>query len=104
MKRCFSNYCSIGIDGRIGYSFDKFRSSSRFMNMAIYSGIGIQKSFKKSTPMNHMIERMYVKRGVESYSEGEDGEMEMEMEGQGRVELQKRKSTPVDHHHKERSE
>ena len=64
IKRCFSNYCSIGIDGRIGYSFDKMRSSSRMMNLAIYGGIGIQKSFKKSAPINQLVEKMYVKKTI----------------------------------------
>ena len=64
IKRCFSNYCSVGIDGRIGYSFDKFRSSSRFMNLAIYGGIGIQKSFKKSKPINKIVDRMYIKKPI----------------------------------------
>ena len=55
IKRCFSNYCSIGIDGRIGYTFDKYRSSSRAINLAIYGGIGIQKSFKRSPPINKIV-------------------------------------------------
>ena len=64
IKRCFSNYCSLGIDGRIGYSFDKFRSSSRMMNLAIYGGIGIQKSFKKSVPINKLVEKLYVQKTI----------------------------------------
>lgn len=64
IKRPFSNYCSLGIDGRIGYSFDKMRSSSRVVNLAIYGGIGIQKSFKTSPPINKIVERMYIKKSI----------------------------------------
>lgn len=34
------------------------------MNLAIYGGIGIQKSFKRSPPINKLVDRMYVKKSM----------------------------------------
>lgn len=43
-RKAFTNYCSVGLDGRIGYSFDKHRSASRGMNLCIYGCIGCGKA------------------------------------------------------------
>lgn len=42
-KRSFVNYFSFGIDGKIGYSFDMHRTSSRIGNLAMYGVIGVIK-------------------------------------------------------------
>lgn len=34
------------------------------MNLAIYGGIGLQKSFKKSVAINKLVDRMYVKKSI----------------------------------------
>ena len=44
----FCNYFSVGIDGKVGYSFDLHRTSSRIGNMLVYGVMGIAKSFTKT--------------------------------------------------------
>ncbi len=47
LRRSFSNYFSVGIDARIGYSFDRHRTKSVFTNLLCYACIGIVKLFKR---------------------------------------------------------
>lgn len=42
------NYFSFGIDGKIGYSFDLHRTSSRMGNLAMYGCLGCIKSCTKT--------------------------------------------------------
>ena len=44
----FCNYFSVGIDGKVGYSFDLHRTSSRVGNMLVYGVMGAVKSFTKT--------------------------------------------------------
>lgn len=46
--RTFCNYFSFGIDGKIGYSFDKHRTKTRLGNLAMYGCIGLVKTFTKT--------------------------------------------------------
>lgn len=41
----FCNYFSLGIDGKVGFSFDLHRTSSRMGNLAVYGAMGLVKSF-----------------------------------------------------------
>jgi diacylglycerol kinase (ATP) len=43
IKRSFSNYFSLGIDARIGYSFDRRRTKNKFANLICYGCIGFWK-------------------------------------------------------------
>jgi hypothetical protein len=43
----FCNYFSFGIDGEIGYKFDKHRTSTRLGNMAVYGMMGIKTGLQK---------------------------------------------------------
>jgi hypothetical protein len=38
----------VGIDGKIGYSFDMHRTGSRIGNLAVYGAMGFVKSFTKT--------------------------------------------------------
>lgn len=58
LKRSFSNYLGVGIDARIGYSFDKHRTRNVFTNLLCYACIGIFKLFKRSNKMDELIENM----------------------------------------------
>lgn len=42
-NRKLVNYCSIGIDARIGLGFDKKRTKSRFCNKVVYAWEGVKK-------------------------------------------------------------
>ena len=57
-RRKLSNYCSIGIDARIGLGFDKLRSKNRFLNKIFYAWDGIKKFLKPSLSMTSVIEKM----------------------------------------------
>ena len=57
-KRKLSNYCSIGIDARIGLGFDKNRSKHRCINKLIYAWEGIKKFLKPSVNVGSVIEKM----------------------------------------------
>lgn len=57
-KRKLSNYCSIGIDARIGLGFDKSRSKNRIINKIVYAWEGFKKFIKPSTNMQTVIDRM----------------------------------------------
>ncbi len=48
MKKHFCNYFSIGVDGKIGFSFDMHRTSTRMGNLAMYGVLGLAKSFTKT--------------------------------------------------------
>jgi diacylglycerol kinase (ATP) len=48
ITRHFCNYFSVGVDGKIGYSFDSHRTSSRIGNLAVYGAMGLLKSFTKT--------------------------------------------------------
>ena len=49
------NYFSFGIDGKIGYSFDLHRTSSRLGNLAMYSLMGFVKSFTKTKTLGQLV-------------------------------------------------
>jgi hypothetical protein len=49
---------SVGIDGRIGYTFDQYRTTSRLLNLIVYGAIGIGKSCAKAMPVSNYISRM----------------------------------------------
>ena len=63
LSKAFCNYMSLGIDGRIGYTFDKYRTASRFMNLLVYGAIGAKKMFDKAMPLDKYISRMEVLNG-----------------------------------------
>lgn len=58
--RKMSNYCSIGIDARIGLGFDKSRSGSRFCNKVIYAWEGLKKFLKPKVTIDTVIEKMEI--------------------------------------------
>lgn len=43
IQKSFVNYFSFGIDAKVGYSFDKHRTSSRIGNLAMYGALGVVK-------------------------------------------------------------
>jgi hypothetical protein len=57
-RRSFTNYCSIGIDGRIGYSFDRHRSNSRIINQFLYAAIGLSKFCDTAFKMHNLVSKM----------------------------------------------
>ena len=48
LKKHFCNYFSVGIDGKVGYSFDLHRTSSRIGNLLVYGVMGTVKSMTKT--------------------------------------------------------
>ena len=48
-KRTFINYLSLGYDARVGYNFDKNRTSSRLGNKCIYFWEGLKKNCCRTT-------------------------------------------------------
>ena len=56
--RKMANYCSIGIDARIGLGFDRNRSSHRIVNKLIYTWEGIKKFVRPKMNMHDIIEKM----------------------------------------------
>lgn len=58
MKKSFSNYFGVGIDARIGYSFDKYRTRSVFTNLLCYACIGLAKLFKRASKVEELVENM----------------------------------------------
>lgn len=59
-SRKMANYCSIGIDARIGLGFDKSRSSSRLMNKIVYAWEGMKKFARQNMNMQNIIEKMEI--------------------------------------------
>jgi diacylglycerol kinase (ATP) len=58
IHRSFSNYFGVGIDARIGYSFDKRRTQSKFGNLLCYGCIGLFKWCKKAIQLHDLVENM----------------------------------------------
>lgn len=57
-KKTFINYLSLGYDARVGYNFDKNRSSSRCWNKCIYFWEGLKKNCcTKTAGMNKIIDK-----------------------------------------------
>ena len=56
--RRMSNYCSIGIDARIGLGFDKSRSKNRIINKIVYAWEGLKKFLKPSVSISTVIDKM----------------------------------------------
>lgn len=63
-----SNYCSIGVDARIGLGFDKVRTQSRCLNKVCYCLEGIKKLFLKTPKVHQVIQYMehYVRAWLSS--------------------------------------
>jgi hypothetical protein len=54
----FCNYFSFGVDGEIGYEFDKHRTSTRLGNMAMYGVMGIKAGLQKTKTLGEIVEIM----------------------------------------------
>lgn len=63
--RKMANYCSIGIDARIGLGFDRNRSTNRFINKMVYAWEGLKKFVRPAMNMQNIIERMEVLNSFE---------------------------------------
>ncbi len=56
IRKSFCNYFSFGIDGKVGYEFDKYRTTSRLGNLAVYGAMGIASNFQKTKTMGELLE------------------------------------------------
>lgn len=56
ISKSFCNYFSFGIDGKVGYEFDKYRTTSRLGNLAVYGAMGIASNFQKTKTMGELLE------------------------------------------------
>ena len=63
-RRTFCNYFSFGIDGKVGYSFDKHRTSSRVGNLMVYSAMGLIKGASKTKSVKELVETMEVRHDL----------------------------------------
>jgi diacylglycerol kinase (ATP) len=68
LTRHFCNYFSFGIDGEIGYEFDKRRTSTRLGNLAMYGMMGIKTGLQKIKNLGELVEIMSY--GEETVFEG----------------------------------
>ena len=59
-KRKMSNYASQGIDARVGFGFDKKRTTNRILNKLVYGWEGIKKFLSKPSDMNKVIDSMSI--------------------------------------------
>lgn len=57
-RRKLSNYCSIGLDARIGFGFDKNRTKNRWCNKLVYAWEGAKKFLRPTLKMSSVIEKM----------------------------------------------
>lgn len=53
-----ANYFSIGVDARIGFGFDKLRTTSRCCNKCVYCWEGFKKLFLKTAKVRDAIENV----------------------------------------------
>lgn len=51
----FCNYFSFGIDGKIGYSFDSKRTSSRIGNLMVYTTMGLVKAVCNTKTIEQLV-------------------------------------------------
>lgn len=51
----FCNYFSFGIDGKIGYSFDPRRTSSRVGNLIVYGAMGLVKAASRTKTIQELV-------------------------------------------------
>lgn len=58
LTKHFVNYFSFGIDGEIGYEFDKRRTTSRLGNLAVYGAMGIMTGLQKVKNLGELVEKM----------------------------------------------
>lgn len=56
INKNFCNYFSFGIDGKVGYEFDKYRTTSRLGNLAVYGAMGIASNFQKIKTVGELLE------------------------------------------------
>ena len=63
ISKSFCNYFSFGIDGKVGYEFDKYRTTSRFGNLAVYGAMGILSNFQKKKTIGELVECIMDKNG-----------------------------------------
>ena len=60
-KRSFINYMSLGYDARVGFNFDKKRTSSRCCNKCVYFWEGLKKNFcRRTQPVSSFLESFSV--------------------------------------------
>ncbi|CAK61805.1 unnamed protein product (macronuclear) [Paramecium tetraurelia] len=53
------NYFSIGVDARIGFGFDKYRTSNQCCNKCVYCWEGFKKMFLNTPKVNQSIENIH---------------------------------------------
>jgi diacylglycerol kinase (ATP) len=80
LKKKMCNYYSFGIDGRIGYGFDKSRTTSRSFNKMVYCWEGFKKIFIKTFKTNHILHR------VETYQVPDNKEQPAEEQNLKKIE------------------
>jgi len=55
LERSFCNYFSFGLDGKIGYAFDRRRTSTRIGNLIVYGAMGLIKAASKTKSLNDLV-------------------------------------------------
>lgn len=60
LRRKMSNYCSFGLDAKIGLNFELKRTKSRFRNKLIYGIEGVRRFFGKQKRLKSYVERVEI--------------------------------------------
>ena len=56
--KTFVNYFSFGVDGEIGYEFDKRRTDNRLGNMAVYGAMGVKSGLSDIKSVGELVQVM----------------------------------------------
>lgn len=57
LKR-FTNYFSFGMDARVGYDFNRYRSERQLFNYALYALVGFFNKFRKIKNIQDIVSKM----------------------------------------------
>lgn len=71
ISKHFVNYFSFGVDGEIGYEFDKRRTDNRLGNMAVYGAMGVKSSLSDLKSLGQLVQVMTMGNNNELVFEGD---------------------------------
>ena len=75
LQKTFCNYFSFGIDGKVGFQFDKHRTGTRLGNMAVYGAMGAKSHLEKNKDMDELVESLYITKDPDSEENHKKGKL-----------------------------